>query len=153
MTVREDLGFLLSRASGLVARATNAALVDSGLRVRAYSVLELSCVPPGGRSQRDLAEVLGLDPSQIVQLVDELSSAGLVRRLPSPTDRRAKLVVGTPRGRRVLAHASALAAAGQQQQLSCLSEEEQVTLRSLLARVVQFPGRSLDVPVRGLTRD
>ncbi|WP_324277864.1 MarR family winged helix-turn-helix transcriptional regulator [Blastococcus brunescens] len=140
MALTEDLGFLLSRASGLVIRATNAALIESGLRVRAYSVLELACVPPGGWSQRDLAEVLGLDPSQVVQLVDELSSAGLVERLPSPTDRRAKLVAGTPRGRRVLGQAATLATAGQQRQLSCLDEEEQATLRSLLSRVVHFPG-------------
>ncbi|CCG03410.1 MarR family winged helix-turn-helix transcriptional regulator [Blastococcus saxobsidens] len=140
MALSEDLGFLLSRASGLVVRSTNAALADSGLRVRAYSVLELACIPPGGRSQRVLAEVLGLDPSQVVQLVDELSSAGLVERLPSPTDGRAKLVAGTPRGRQVLEQAAALAATGQQEQLSCLSAEEQATLRSLLSRVVQFPG-------------
>ncbi|TQN42659.1 DNA-binding MarR family transcriptional regulator [Blastococcus colisei] len=140
MASTDDLGFLLSRASGLVVRATNAALADSGLRVRAYSVLDLACRTPEGMSQRDLAGVLGLDPSQVVQLVDELASAGLVERLPSPTDRRAKLVAGTPRGRRILEQAAVLAAAGQQQQLGCLSEEEQASLRSMLSRVIHFSG-------------
>jgi len=83
----EDVGFLLTRASGLVVRATNAALVDVGLRVRQYSVLVLADDTATGISQRDLAEALGLDPSQVVALVDELAAAGLVERRPSPTGR------------------------------------------------------------------
>src|SRR3954453_7944151 len=84
----DDVGFLLTRASGLVVRATNAALADVGLRVRQYSVLVLADDAADGISQRDLAEALGLDPSQVVALVDELAGAGLVERRPSPTDRR-----------------------------------------------------------------
>src|SRR4051794_41599221 len=85
----DDVGYLLTRASGLVVRATNAALADVGLRVRQYSVLVLADDAADGISQRDLAELLGLDPSQVVALVDELAAAGLVERRPSPTDRRA----------------------------------------------------------------
>ena len=44
----EDLGFLLSRASGAVVRTTNAALVEHGLRVRQYSVLVLACETADG---------------------------------------------------------------------------------------------------------
>ena len=73
----DDVGFLLTRASGLAVRATNAALADVGLRVRQYSVLVLADDAQDGISQRDLAEVLGLDPSQVVALVDELAAAGL----------------------------------------------------------------------------
>src|SRR3954453_23936137 len=88
--LHDDIGFLLTRASGLVVRATNAALTDVGLRVRQYSVLVLADDTADdtadGISQRDLAEALGLDPSQVVALVDELAAAGLVERRPSPTD-------------------------------------------------------------------
>src|SRR3954454_18749706 len=123
----EDLGFLLTRASGLVVRATNAALADVGLRVRQYSVLVLADDSADGISQRDLGEVLGLDPSQVVALVDELAAAGLVERRPSPTDRRAKLVAATAQGVRLRRRADERAAAGVQRHLGNLATDEQQT--------------------------
>src|SRR3954449_6216177 len=132
----DDLGFLLTRASGLVVRATNAALADVGLRVRQYSVLVLADDAADGISQRDLAELLALDPSQVVALVDELAAAGLVERRPSPTDRRAKLVAATAQGVRLRRRADQRAADGLQEQLGGLTPAEQDTLRGLLGRVV-----------------
>jgi len=132
----DDVGFLLSRASGLVVRATNAALAVEGLRVRQYSVLVLACDAAGGVSQRELADCLGLDPSQIVTLVDELTEAGLVERRPSPADRRTRLVGATPEGRRVRSRAARRAEAGVQRELAPLDDDDQATLRALLARVV-----------------
>ena len=41
----DDLGYLLARTSGLVMRATNAALAGEGLRVRQYAVLVLAWPP------------------------------------------------------------------------------------------------------------
>jgi len=137
--LREDVGFLLTRASGLVVRATNAALADLGLRVRQYSVLVLADDAAEGISQRDLAEVLGLDPSQVVALVDELAAAELVERRPSPTDRRQRLVAATAKGVRLRRRADGAAAVGLQRQLGDLNVEEQGTLRGLLQRVVDGP--------------
>jgi DNA-binding MarR family transcriptional regulator len=135
----DDIGFLLSRASGLVVRSTNEALADDGLRVRQYSVLVLACAAADGISQRDLAETLGLDPSQVVLLVDELATAGLVERRPSPSDRRTRLVAATAQGLRAVRGAAHRAASGQQRRLSRLSAEEQATLRGLLSRLVASP--------------
>jgi DNA-binding MarR family transcriptional regulator len=132
----DDVGFLLSRAGGLVVRATNEALAGDGLRVRQYSVLAVACEAAEGVSQRDLAEVLGLDPSQVVLLVDELAAVGLVERRPSPVDRRTKLVAATPTGRTAQRRAARHAAEGLERQLAGLTAEEQGTLRGLLARVV-----------------
>jgi len=135
----DDVGFLLSRASGLVLRATNAALASSGLRVRSYSVLLLACDTAEGVSQRDLAEVLGLDPSQVVLLVDELATSGLVERKPSAIDRRTKLVRGTDDGRVLRAEAAQLVQAAVAAQLAALTGTEQFLLRDLLGRLA-FPG-------------
>jgi DNA-binding MarR family transcriptional regulator len=137
--LRDDIGFLLSRASGLVVRSTNEALAEDGLRVRQYSVLVLACGGADGISQRDLAGQLGLDPSQVVVLVDDLATAGLVERRPSPSDRRTKLVAATARGRAALCRAADRAAAGQQRRLGRLSDAEQATLRDLLTRLVVPP--------------
>lgn len=131
----DDLGFLLSRVSGIVVRATNAALAEESLRVRQYSVLTLACESEGGMSQRALATLLGLDPSQVVALVDELVDAGLVERRPDPADRRTRLVVATAAGRRKRADAAVRAATGLQESLQPLSEQDRATLRELLSRV------------------
>jgi DNA-binding MarR family transcriptional regulator len=136
----DDIGFLLSRASGLVVRATNESLAEVGLRVRHYSVLLLACDTPGGISQRDLAGALGLDPSQVVQLVDALAERGLVQRTPAPTDRRTRLVTATPDGHHTRDRAADLAELGGQRRLSRLSPTDQATLRTLLGRVVADPG-------------
>jgi len=134
----DNIGFLMSRASGQLVRATNGALAEHGLRVRQYSVLCLVCEAAEGQSQRDLAEVLGLDPSQVVALVDDLHRAGLVERRPAPGDRRTKLVVPTELGRDVRKRAAARAEARLVAALEPLTESEQATLRGLLARVVSL---------------
>ena len=135
-SLTDGVGFLLARASGLFARAGNAALVPFGLRVRSYSVLLLACEVEDGISQRDLAAVLGLDPSQVVLLVDDLATAGLVERRPSPSDRRTKLVAATGAGRRVRAEAVAAVAAAEEDQLAALPAAERQRLHDLLLRVV-----------------
>ncbi|MGY1844578.1 MarR family winged helix-turn-helix transcriptional regulator [Modestobacter sp. SYSU DS0875] len=131
----DDVGFLLSRASGLIVRANNAALAPHGLRVRSYSVLLLACGATDGVSQRDLAEVLGRDPSQVVLLVDELASMGLVRRQRSESDRRTNLVRATPAGQALRAETERLVRAAVAQQLKELTPTEQFLLRDLLSRI------------------
>ena len=136
----EDVGFLLSRASGLFVRASNAVLASYGLRVRSYSVLLLACATDDGISQRDLAELLGLDPSQVVLLVDELAESGLVERRPSETDRRTKLVLATDAGRALRAEAVVEVDAAVSAQLGDLTGTEQFLLRDLLGRLVRTRG-------------
>jgi DNA-binding MarR family transcriptional regulator len=131
----DDLGFLLSRASGQIVRATNAALAEHGLRVRQYSVLALACESADGLSQRELATVLGLDPSQVVLLVDELAAAGLVERQAPEADRRTRLVVATHEGRRVREAARRDADAAVEAPLSLLGDVERDRLRDVLTRI------------------
>lgn len=49
-------------------------------------------------SMRELAGLLGMDPTNLTTVVDGLERSGLVRREGHPTDRRIKLVVATPDG-------------------------------------------------------
>jgi MarR family transcriptional regulator, organic hydroperoxide resistance regulator len=50
---------------------------------------------------RRLAETLACDASNVTGLVDRLESRGLVRRRPSATDRRVKVLDLTPTGARL----------------------------------------------------
>jgi DNA-binding MarR family transcriptional regulator len=142
----DDIGFLLSRGSGLAVRTTNTRLARLGLRVRHYSVLSAVC-DSDGVSQRELSEVVGLDPSQIVALVDDLQSAGLVERLPDPRDRRTRLVSATRRGRTVRRQARAEAERARDEFLAGLDGAERSVLLGLLQRVVltETPGGSGEV--------
>ncbi len=51
----------------------------------------------------ELAETLGLDPSSLVRIVDQLVAAGIVERLEDPQDRRAKILNLTEEGQKIIA--------------------------------------------------
>jgi len=134
----DDLSFLLARANALSLAAGNAALSQHGLRVRSYSVLALAA-GPRQPTQRELAELLRLDPSQVVALVDDLQNRGLVTRQSDPSDRRANVVVATEDGKVACEVASIAAAAAQDEQLlNVLSPSERAQLAELLRRIA-FP--------------
>lgn len=133
----DDLSFLLARANAISLAAGNAALAVHGLKARSYSVLLLSA-GEARPSQRELAEFLRLDPSQVVSLVDDLQARGLVQRRPDPADRRANVVVATEAGRQVAADARETARRAEQQVHGQLTRDQRQTLTELL-RVLAFP--------------
>jgi DNA-binding MarR family transcriptional regulator len=47
----------------------------------------------------DLASTLGIDKAYVTVIIDDLEAQGLVRRRPHPSDRRAKLVEATRKGK------------------------------------------------------
>src|SRR6476661_7964038 len=103
----QEIPFLLARSRAVTSGEANRRLAEVDLKVRTYSVLSLACsgMKP---SQRELCDFLELDPSQVVALVDELQNRGAVQREADPKDRRSRLIVGTPQGRRLLRRATAL---------------------------------------------
>ena len=132
-----EIEFLTARTRSLGSARANKLLGPLGLKVRSYSVLSLAC---SGMSptQRELAEFLSLDPSQIVPLVDELESRGLVGRAADPNDRRSKVITCTDEGMQLYMKARVSTAAGENIAMAQLSKSEQETLRELLARIA-FP--------------
>lgn len=133
----DDLSFLLARANALSLAGGNAALSACGLRVRSYSVLALA-VGKRRPSQRELAEVLRLDPSQVVALVDELQARDLVVRQPDPRDRRANVVTATDEGLSLYGEATIAVAAAQNEVFGSLSALQRGELAALL-RVIAIP--------------
>jgi DNA-binding MarR family transcriptional regulator len=130
----QEIPFLLAKARALTSGEANRQLSEVDLKVRTYSVLSLACSGMNP-SQRELCEFLDLDPSQIVALVDELQNRGAVKREADPKDRRSRLIVGTPAGRRLLRRAKGLIENATDHNLRPLDADEQETLRDLLTRV------------------
>jgi DNA-binding MarR family transcriptional regulator len=85
-------------------------------------------------SMGELAAALGIEPPNATVLVDELESLGLVRRRPHPTDRRAKLVEATRKGKTMARRADDILATPPPA-LGALSTDELETLRRILERV------------------
>ena len=133
----DDVSFLLARANALSLAAGNAALAGFGLRVRSYSVLALA-VGDARPSQRELAEFLRLDPSQVVALVDDLQGRGLVQRQADPADRRANVVVATPDGEACFAAARVAVRAAEGELHAELDDDDRARLAELLQRLA-FP--------------
>jgi DNA-binding MarR family transcriptional regulator len=130
----DDVGYLLARAGGRAIRDLNRALQPFGLRSRHYTVL-LVAAGSAGRSQRELSGLLGIDPSAVVAIVDDLTREGLVRRDPHPDDRRTRRVVVTEAGRARVEECQALARAVGASFQAGLSPVEQALLLDLLQRV------------------
>ncbi len=88
------------------------------------------------RSQRELAESLHFDASNITDIVDRLEARGLVVRTVDPDDRRIRRIVRTPEGevlrRRALDEALATAPT-----VAPLSASEQRTLCELLGKIAE----------------
>src|SRR2546421_2606569 len=89
-----------------------------------------------GAIQQELGSAMGVDPSTMVSLIDELESAGLAKRRPHPTDRRARAVALTPKGRRVLEKGRQLALQVEDEVLQGLSAPERQELLTLLRRAL-----------------
>lgn len=134
-SISTDIGFLLAKLHAAGSVLNNAALAEFGLKERSYSVLALACGNLGP-TQRELAEFLSLDPSQIVALIDELEQRDLVERKPGPSDRRQKLVSATKAGRTLHTAAQKAAQAAESRQLVMLTGEEVASLRSILRKAV-----------------
>ena len=98
---------------------------------RARAVRRLARRP---MSMGELAAALGIDPPNATVMVDDLESMGLVLRKPHPTDRRAKLVEATRKGRALARRADTILATPPPA-LSALDPEDLETLGRILARV------------------
>jgi len=148
---RENIGMLLAVAAAHGTSAANHALrtapgVVADLDARAYSVLE-QAILRDGPSQRELAELLRLDPSQIVALVDGLQAKGLVERRRDPADRRRYAVVATTAGQHTYAVGRVRIEGSLDDLLADLDPAERATLHDLLHRIVRpVEARAVEVP-------
>ena len=135
-----QLLFRLWRASHV--RAAEA-LATIGLTPPLFALLNVVGAREGA-IQQELGAALGIDRTTMVALVDQLESAGLANRRPAPSDRRAREIAITPKGRRVLARAKTLLAGAEDEVLAGLGAGERRDLVALLRRaLVSAPAQPL----------
>ena len=128
-----QLFFRLWRASHT---QTAAALQTIGLTPALFAVLNYLHTHDGA-IQQQIGSAMGIDPSTMVSLVDQLERGGLAKRRPHPQDRRAREVVITAKGRRTLKRARELAEEVEADVLQGLSPAERRQLVTLLRKAFE----------------
>ncbi len=128
-----QLFFRLWRASHT--RAAEA-LQSVGLTPALFGLLNVIGAREGA-IQQELGSAMGIDPSTMVSLIDQLEGAELAKRRPSATDRRAREVVITPKGRRLLEHARGMISEVEDEVLAGLTLAERRELVELLRRALE----------------
>ena len=92
-------------------------------------------IAPGGTRLTALAEQALVTKQTAGHLVDQLERAGYVRRVPDPTDARARLVQMAERGLEVVALARRVEAEVEAEWTAHLGEEATAQLRAALERL------------------
>ena len=97
------LGFLIHDVSRLRRTVVDKALRPLGVTRSQWWVLaNLSRHNGGGMMQTELSKVMDVGKVTLGGLIDRLEASGYVERQPEPGDRRAKRVVMTPKGIKLL---------------------------------------------------
>ncbi|MHA5283812.1 MarR family winged helix-turn-helix transcriptional regulator [Corynebacterium sp. CQ3829_602738] len=91
----------------------------------------LTCVDGEPMSQRQLSELLTIDASDMVRLIDNLENNNWVTRERDPKDRRRQIVAATKKGTKVLAKLAADVAEAEDRALEASSNKQLKSLRKL----------------------
>jgi DNA-binding MarR family transcriptional regulator len=124
------LGRAAARGRALVADALAAEGVKMWHHVVLSAVRDLAPV-----AQADLGRSVGLDPKDLVGVLNDLQSAGHVVRAPDPRDRRKNAVSLTGAGTRLLERCEKAARAANDDLLAPLSAAERDQFTDLLIRI------------------
>ena len=131
--------FLLTQVGTYAAQRFAERIGEHGLTPPQSGILGLLRSNPGISQQR-LAEVLGMLPSRVVVLIDELESAGLVERTRDGADRRRNALALTTGGSAALQTIATVARAHDDELCRALSAAERATLNDLLTRIAADQG-------------
>jgi DNA-binding MarR family transcriptional regulator len=131
--------FLLSQVGAHSSARFAERLEPLGLKPAHSGVLRV-VAQADGLSQQALGERLGVFPSRLVGMLDELEGRGLVERRDNPADRRSYAIFLTDAGRAALDQIRRVGEEHQDALCAALSESERAQLAGLLARIAAEQG-------------
>jgi DNA-binding MarR family transcriptional regulator len=131
--------FLLAQVGALAASKFAGRLARLKLAPPHAGILRILSSRPA-ITQRTLATILGIAPSRLVALVDDMEARGLIERRENPDDRRRYALHLTEKGRSTLETVGRVSREHSQTLLAALSEDEKRQLASLLQRVADEQG-------------
>ncbi|WP_406173088.1 MarR family winged helix-turn-helix transcriptional regulator [Streptomyces sp. NBC_00996] len=135
------LAFRLGTVGTLVTARFAAAVEDLGVKPKHVGLL--SVIGSGApASQQDVARTMGVVPSLVVTLADQLEELGAIDRVRDPDDRRRHRLGLTQEGRALLAECTARARALDEELTAGLNTTE----RDALARAMGVLARGAGLP-------
>ena len=132
----ERCGFLLGRIGKLASRRFAKALENTGLKPPQAGVL-MTLRQRGPMTQQALGDLLQVDPSNLVGVLNELEDNGLAVRRRDPDDRRRHIVEISPTGLELVEGVEKVVGDVEDQLLAVLDQDERSQLQRLLSRVVE----------------
>jgi DNA-binding MarR family transcriptional regulator len=136
---RSSVAFLLVQLGTHVAGLFGERLRPLGLEPRQAGML-VRLAQNNGRSQQAIAELMGLTPTRMVFLTDELEELGLVERRRNRVDRRSHALYLTEAGTAMLARVREVTRAHEAAITACLTGAERDQLTALLQRLADAQG-------------
>jgi DNA-binding MarR family transcriptional regulator len=133
--VDDNLGYLVNRAARLMAQLFSRRLRRHGVALAQWAIL-LFLYARDGRTQRELARVVAIEPPTVARTIDRMVRDGLVGREPHPRDGRATRIRLTPRALALREQLTAESIAANQLAARVLTADELETLKTLLRRVI-----------------
>ncbi|TNE86091.1 MAG: MarR family transcriptional regulator [Deltaproteobacteria bacterium] len=131
------LSFLLSQLGHHAGQTFGERLAPMGLVPQHVGVLRMLAMQSSpGFTQRTLATRLGVLPSRMVALLDQLEARNLVRRETDPRDRRRNRLRLTEDGREAFVAVEAVTARLDADLFASLSSDERTRLEQILRRMV-----------------
>jgi DNA-binding MarR family transcriptional regulator len=134
-TPAPGVAFLLSQVGSHVAGCFAEKIAPLGLKPYHAGILSILTNQPG-LTQQGLADLLGIFPSRLVALLDDLSKQKLIERRATPSDRRTYSLHLTEAGHNMWAKMGELAEQMQEEVCGALTTKERETLTDLLTRIV-----------------
>jgi DNA-binding MarR family transcriptional regulator len=129
------LGYLFKRIYLQFGELVSTALAPLGIDNREWAVL-ISLDEQRALSQAEVANLVGIDRTTMVALVDELQKKALVERRPHDADRRKNVVAITDAGRAVRKRAARAVDTVELRFLAGLGEPEAKRLKAALATLI-----------------
>lgn len=127
--------FLMSRATGILAREMHWRVEQFGLEILEWRIL-VTAESQGEMSIKELADCVMEPQPTVSRWVDKMERKGLLERASSSSDGRVSIVKLTSLGRGKAVEISRIAMEHEQESLAALQPHERITLRHLLERLV-----------------
>ncbi len=139
MKGRINAAFLLAQVGAHAASKFGERLAELHLSPPQAGIMR-AIATNAGTSQQALGRLLGILPSRLVILVDELEERGLLERRDNADDRRVYELFLTDDGRQALESVGRVARAHQEALCAALNEKEREVLAALLSRIAEEQG-------------
>ncbi|MBV9384614.1 MAG: MarR family transcriptional regulator [Streptosporangiaceae bacterium] len=134
--LREKPTWLISQISMHAHRLLTGRLATAGARGYHYRLLA-ALHEFGSASQAELGRRTGMDRSDVVAALNDLTDSGLVQRSPDPADRRRNIITVTAAGTAHFRRLDSLLGDVQDELLAPLTPAERQQLTRLLTRLLR----------------